>query len=162
MNNNNFPAHPILDEEYMKSIEKKYNKSLCRLFADRIKCNFLLQMKDYVCELLGNDLQKYFNFDFSDGKMITGTYDTIDYEICCYIVGIHCSNLVFLSDEERVAKENDCKYREQLGKDVIDNIKMREYAGVYFRKYPIVEGEHFIYSRCLTIYLLSAFESMRC
>lgn len=140
----------MIDNPFLQSfgkMQKEFDKALGHLFAGKIKANVLKDIKRRVQELLGEDIQKYFDFDLSTEKFVAGMDDaaTIDYEICRYIVGVHRSNLVFLSDSERVAKEKDTCYREQLVKDVIENIKLRPYAGVLFRKHPIMQGENFIY-----------------
>lgn len=97
--------------------------------------------------MLGQKIFKYFDFDISAEKLASGTVEvsTIDYEICKFIVGIHRSNLVFLSESERVLKEKNDEYRKKLIKDVIESIKLRPHAGKLFRKSPILQGENFIY-----------------
>lgn len=130
-----------------KELQKQFEKALGHIFAGKIKANFLLDIWRQVKEKIGCDLSKYFDFNVSDEKIVSGTDDsmTIDYEICRHIVGAHRSNLVFLSEAERVAKEKNSAYREQLVNDVIENIKLCPYAGVLFRKCPIMAGESFIY-----------------
>ena len=140
----------MIDNPFLQSLEKmqkEFDKALGHLFAGKIKANVLMDIKRRIQDSIGNDIHKYFDFDLSTEKMVAGLDDaaTIDYEICRHIVGVHRSNLVFLPDTERVAKEKDLNYREQLVQDVIKNIKLRPYAGVLFRKYPIIQGENFIY-----------------
>lgn len=140
----------MIDNPFLQSFEetqKQFDKALCHLFAGKIKANVLLDIKRRVQILLGDDIKKYFDFNLSAEKIVAGMDDaaTIDYEICRYIVGVHTSNLVFLSDSERVAKEKNPEYRERVINYVIEHIKLRPYAGVLFRKYPIMQGENFIF-----------------
>ncbi|MDE5553259.1 MAG: hypothetical protein K2I67_01785, partial [Malacoplasma sp.] len=122
---------------------------LCNLFSNKINVNFLMKIMYKVFQNIGNDITRYFDFDFylTSEKIISGLYDnfTLEYDICCYIVGIHRSNSIFLSTKEKKEKEHSDIYCEELINDVINNIKLRNYAGVYFRKYPILQGENFIY-----------------
>lgn len=140
----------MIDNPFLQSFEetkKEIDKALGHLFAGKIKANVLLDIKRRIQELIGGDIKKYFDFNLSTEKMVVGMDDaaTIDYEICRHIVGVHRSNLVFLSDSERVEKEKNLAYREQLINDTIENIKLRPYAGALFRKFPIIQGENFIY-----------------
>lgn len=140
----------MINNLFLQSFEemrKENDKALGHLFAGKIKANFLLDIKRRAQEQIGNDIQKYFDFSISTEKLISGMDDaaTIDYEICKYIIGVHRANLVFLSEEERLLKEKDSDYRKQLTETVVKHIKLRPYAGVLFRKYPIMQGENFIY-----------------
>lgn len=140
----------MIDNPFLKSFEetkREFDKALGHLFAGKIKANVLLDIKRRIQDQIGNDINKYFDFNLSTEKIVSGMDDaaTIDYEICRHVVGVHRSNLVFLPDSERATKEKNSEYREQLIKDTIDNIKLRPFAGVLFRKYPIVQGENFIY-----------------
>lgn len=140
----------MIDNPFLQSFEetkREFDKALGHLFAGKIKANVLLDIKRRIQDQIGNDINKYFDFNLSTEKIVSGMDDaaTIDYEICRHIVGVHRSNLVFLSDSERATKEKNSEYREQLIKDTIDNIKLRPFAGALFRKYPIVQGENFIY-----------------
>lgn len=138
-------SNPFLQS--LEAMRKESDKALGHLFAGKIKANFLLDIKRRVQELLGNDIQKYFDFSISTEKLVSGMDDvaTIDYELCRHIVGIHRANLVFLSEDERVLKEKNPEYRKELAETVLEHIKLRPYAGVLFRKYPIIQGENFIY-----------------
>ena len=139
----------MIDNPYFQSLEaekRKHERALCHLFAGKIKKTFLLKALHLVQETVGPNIQKYFDFNITLEKVVAGTNDigTINYEVCRYIVGIHRSNLVFLTDDERVAKEKDDNYCKQLVTDVIDYLKLRQYAGSLFRKNPILHGENFI------------------
>ena len=106
MNNN-----PFLQS--FEEMRKENDKALGHLFAGKIKASFLLDIKRKVQELIGNDIQKYFDFSISTEKLVSDMADaaTIDYEVCKHIVGAHRANLVFLSDEEKVLKEKSSEYR---------------------------------------------------
>jgi len=139
----------MINNPLMQSFEamkRESDKALCHLFAGRIKANFLMKILRRIQELVGANIQKYFDFRLTAEKIASGMDDvqTIDYEVCRYIVGTHRSNLVFLTEAERVAKEKDDAYCEQLANDVITNIKLRYHAGSFFRKMPIMCGESFI------------------
>lgn len=139
----------MIDNPYFQSLEaerREHERALCHLFAGKIKKTFLLKVLHSVQETVGPNIQKYFDFNITLEKTVAGTNDvgTINYEVCRYIVGIHRSNLVFLTEDERVAKEKDDDYCRQLVADVIDYLKLRQYAGSLFRKKPILRGENFI------------------
>lgn len=140
----------MINNLFLQSFEemrKENDKALGHLFAGKIKASFLLDIKRRVQEVIVNDIQKYFDFSISTEKFVSGMDDaaTIDYEVCKHIVGVHRANLVFLSDEERVSKEKSSEYRKQLAETVAEHIKLRPYASILFRKYPIMQGESFIY-----------------
>ena len=148
-----FNQNPFLlqmQEQMRQELErarKEDEKTLCHLFAGKIKANFLLSIKSKVIEIIGNDMPKYFDFNTNLAKMAMGVDDmmTMDYEICKIIVGIHRSNMVFVDDNTRRAKETNTDYCNQLVEDVIAHIKLRPFASAFFRKMQIIKGESFIY-----------------
>lgn len=148
-----FNQDPLIQQmqaEMLQRLEqarKENEKALCRLFAGKIKANFLLTIKSKVIKTIGNDMPKYFDFNSNMSKMVMGANDiaTMNYEICKIIVGIHRSNMIFVDDNSRRAKETNDNYCNQLVEDVISHIKLRPYASAFFRKMPIIEGESFIY-----------------
>ena len=127
-----------------KMIQKKIDEALRSLFAKSIKQNFLIRIKYEVLDLLGNTINSYFSSRIAPEDFAMNDF-LIEYEICKLIVGVHRSNLLFLTDEERAERENNTSYCEQLAKDVVTNVKLRDYAGALFRKGPLLQGESFIY-----------------
>ncbi len=148
-----FNQNPFLQQmqeqmrQELERARKENEKALCRLFAGKIKANFLLSIKSKVIETIGNDMPKYFDFNADLAKMAMGVDDmmTMDYEICKIIVGIHRSNMIFVDDNTRRVKETNDDYCSQLVENVITHIKLRPFASAFFRKMPIINGESFIY-----------------
>lgn len=131
----------------MEAMKNESNKALRNLFSKSIKGSFLIKIKERVMRAIAPSVLKYFDLNFSTEKLVSGTGDatTIDYEICRYIVGEHRSNSVFLTEEERVANERSEVYCDKLVKNVIEKIKLRRYAGMFFRRYPVTQGENFLF-----------------
>ena len=127
-----------------KILQEQIDKTLRSFFKEKIKQNFLIRMKYKVLDLLGNKADTYFTSRLAPEDFAMNEF-LIEYEICKLIVGVHRSNLIFLTDSEKVEKENSLSYCEQLAKDVIENIKLRDYAGAFFRKGSLLQGESFIY-----------------
>ncbi|MDE7405245.1 MAG: hypothetical protein K2M89_00015 [Clostridiales bacterium] len=125
-------------------VQKKIDEYLRSLFAKSIKQSFLIRMKYKALELLGDKVNTFFTAQRVPEDLALNEF-FIEYEICKLIVGVHRSNIVFLTDDEKAKKEKDSSYCEQLAKDVIANLKLRDYAGAFFRKSPLLSGESFIY-----------------
>lgn len=133
----------------IEKFNRETNEALGRIFSGKIKKSFLLKIKEKVKVVLYNndDISKYFDFNFSAEKLVSGNLDssTIDYEICKYIVGCHRANMIFVSNELRVNQEKNSQYIDVLVNNVVEHIKLRPFAGKFFRKQPIMRGENFIY-----------------
>lgn len=128
----------------MDSFIKEGDKTIRRIFGKYIKGNFLLEMKYLVFHTFP-ELIQYYDFQMNMEKVITGSYVAFEYDICKMIIGCHSSNTIFLSEDKRIKREKNSDYKKQLANQVINNIKLRRYGSLFFRKQPIVPGEFFIY-----------------
>lgn len=132
-----------------RQIEKfiqENDKALKQLFSGKIKGNFLINTKNKVVNAMGESIYKCYDLQMSLDKFIAQNMDTaVEYDICRHIVGIHRSNLIFLTDAERVALERNGDYQKELVDDVVDQVRLRRYGSYAFRKQPIMRGENFIY-----------------
>jgi len=123
---------------------KQRENALKRIFNKRIKQSFLIEILHRV-EEKWDIISSYFNMNFDNISMISGTGDYIHYEICRMIVGIHRSNCIFLKDDERRNKEKDESYKKELVVEVVNNIKLRSFSAVFFRKKSIIQGDEFAF-----------------
>lgn len=129
-----------------REVAEQYNDALARVFKGRIKGRFLIDIKDQVMKDLGRaNLMKYYDFCWSDERMITGIGEAAEYDICRMIVGIHRAYSIFLSDDEIRRNERSRRYRQQLVSETIEKIKLRFYGSVYFRKKALFYKEEFLY-----------------
>lgn len=144
MHNQNFTPIPYVPN--FKTIAKQNDKALKQLFKGRIKGNFLITIKKQVLQELGlENLLNYYDFHWSNERMITGIDEAAEYDICRMIVGIHRSHSIFLSDDERKANENNKNYQQQLISETIEKIKLRFLGSIYFRRKILFQGEEFLY-----------------
>ena len=129
-----------------KRFIKDTDKVLRDLFKGEIKGNFLIKIYHEVLNKLGIDeLKKYYSLILTMENSIVGNTSNPEFEICKYIVGLHKSNMIFVSDEEKMKKQNDIKYQNQLINEVIDHIKLNKYGASFFRKRQIFYGDRFLY-----------------
>lgn len=137
----NFPFIPDLEV-----IMEQNNNALKRMFQERIKGYFLINVKDQVIKALGFDnLTKYYDFRWSEEKLVTGIGGAAEYDICRIIVGIHKAKSIFLSKDEIRKNEKSNRYKKQLIVETIEKIRMRSYGSVYFRTMTLFRGEEFLY-----------------
>lgn len=130
----------------LKTVAEQNNEALKRVFKGRIKGGFLIDIRDQVMKDLGLDnLMRYYDFSWSDEKMITGIGEAAEYDICRMIVGIHRAHSIFLSNDEIRKNERSRRYKQQLVSETIEKIKLRFHGSVYFRKNALLSGEEFIY-----------------
>lgn len=130
----------------VRRLAEQNNDALQRVFAQRIHGWFLIDIKEQVMKALGlHDLTKYYDFYWSDMRMITGIGEAPEYDICRMIVGIHRAYSIFLTDDEIRRKEKSRKYKKQLVDETIEKIMLRLYGSVYFRKTILFQGEEFLY-----------------
>lgn len=113
MKEQNYIGLPFMPD--VRAIAEQNNVALERVFKGRIKGRFLIDIKDQVMKDLGlESLLKYYDFRWSDERMITGIGEAAEYDICRMIVGIHRAHSVFLSDDEIWKNERSRRYRQQL------------------------------------------------
>ena len=120
-------------------------KALRNIFKNQIKGNFLIDIYNRTLDRLGPSLFQYFDLQLTKERMVAGTTEKFEYEICKHIVGLHRSNLIFKTDDERADMEKCEAYKTQLVNEVIERIKLRHYGSIFFRPYPLTKGDQFIY-----------------
>lgn len=144
MKEQGFLGTPFMPD--LRAVAEQNNDALKRVFKGRIKGCFLIDIKDLVMKNLGlESLIKYYDFRWSDERMITGIGEAAEYDICRMIVGIHRAHSIFLSDDEIRKNERSRRYKQQLVSETIEKIKIRFYGSVYFRKNTLFHGEEFLY-----------------
>ena len=91
----------------LRAIIEQKDVALERVFKGRIKGRFLIDIKDQIMKDFGlKSLLKYYDFQWSDERMIMGIGEAAEYDICRMIVGVHRAHSIFLSgDEIRKTKE---------------------------------------------------------
>lgn len=136
---------PTLPKNVVEQIQRKNNRSLKDLFKNDIRGSFLIEMKYRVLNELGESFFTLYDFSWSDEHMVTGNGPEPEYDICKHIVGVHRSNTIFFTPEEKSKKEKDENYKLQLTKQVADQIRLRAYGSAYFRSKIITLGERFNY-----------------
>ena len=146
MENQRFTPLPFMDSHTIKNIAEQNNTALKLLFGEKIRKNFLIQIKDQVLKELGFDnLIKYYDFRWSDAEMVTGAGEAPEYDICRMVVGIHRAYSIFLTRQEVRDNERNDSYRRRLISETLEKIRFRRYAGSYFRKMTLFSGEEFLY-----------------
>jgi len=131
--------------EHIKENSKNRNRVFKKLFANEINGSFLISTKESVLEILGEEILKLYDFDFSEEKLWTGFDNVVDYEICKMIVGVHHAHNLFNSKEDIVSCEKDIDYKKMLVEQVMEKVRLRQYAAKLFRQNPLMQGERFIY-----------------
>lgn len=97
----------------LKVIAEQNNIALKSVFEGRIKGYFLIDVKERVMKALGlENLIKYYDFRWSDARMITGVGEAAEYDICRMIVGIHKAYSIFLSNNEIRKNEKSKRYKQ--------------------------------------------------
>ena len=86
MENQRFTPLPFMDPHTIKNIAEQNDTALKRIFGEKIRKNFLMQIKEQVLKKLGFDnLMKYYDFRWSDVEMVTGVGEAPEYDICRHI-----------------------------------------------------------------------------
>ena len=131
--------------EFAKSISDENNKTIKELFKDKIKGSFLIKIKSEVLNKMALDLFNYYPFQFDNKKILTGTDETPEYDICRIIVGVHRHHSIFLSEQEIRENQRNAAYQEQLVNEVIEKIRLRHFGSVFFRRKQLLLGDEFLY-----------------
>ncbi len=129
----------------LEEMKRQNDKALQHKFSGQIKGNFLTSMKEQVARRLGNDVHKYFDLRMTHENMIDNSYESVDYDICRHLVGIHRSNLIFETTETRKKYESNGDYQDVLISKALEQIKLRRYGSIHLRQHPILRGESFIF-----------------
>ena len=136
---------PTLPKNVVEQIQRKNNRSLKDLFKNDIRGSFLIEMKYRVLNELGESFFTLYDFSWSDEHMVTGNGPEPEYDICKHIVGVHRSNTIFFTPEEKSRIEKDENYKVKLTQQVAEQIFLRNYGSAYFRHKAIMLGERFNY-----------------
>ncbi len=146
MENQGFIPLPFMDPHTVKNIAEQNNTALKRIFGEKIRKNFLIQIKEQVLKELGfENLMRYYDFRWSDEEVVTGDGEAPEYDICRMIVGMHRAYSIFLSRQEVRENEKSDKYRKRLVSETLEKIRLRSYASTYFRRKTLFSGEEFLY-----------------
>lgn len=138
---------PLQPWKYLnfKDYEKDQDLALRNIFKQEIKPNFLIKIYHKVKDTLGLDLTRYYPLTLTMENTISGNSNIAEYDICKIIIGIHKSNMIFISENEERKKINNHEYEQKLISDVITHIKLRQYSSSYFRQKQIIHGDRFLY-----------------
>lgn len=131
--------------KFAKSISDENNKTIKELFKEKIKGSFLIKIKSEVLNKMAHDLFNYYPFQFDNKKILTGTDETPEYDICRIIVGVHRHHSIFLSEQEIRENQRNAAYQEQLVNEVIEKIRLRHFGSVFFRRKQLLLGDEFLY-----------------
>ena len=124
MNNSIIPPfNPMMFD--VNTINEKINSILKQLFKDKINRNFLIKIKNRVITKLSEKMFNYYPNMFNYSTVVTGTEETLEYDICRIIIGTHRHHSIFLSKEEIRNNEKSEIYQKQLVEEVIEKIKIR-------------------------------------
>lgn len=129
----------------INEITQETNKTLKQLFKDKINGSFLIKIKSNVINELRCQLLNYYNFIFNNIRMVTGTDETPEYDICRIIIGVHRHHSIFLNKEDIRSNEKSEQYQKQLVNETIEKIKLRRYASAFYRKKQLLAGDEFLY-----------------
>ena len=130
---------------FLEQIHNTNERTLKDMFRDEIRGSFLIDIKSKVETVIAPVMMKLYDFNFNEEKMITGADNCIEYEVCKAVIGAHHANTIFLTKEERSAKEKSQDYKEYITKQVAENILLRRYGAAFFRRIPVIQGERYIY-----------------
>ena len=134
--------------ESIRSIEemrRENNRALKRLFSGQIKQSFLIRVLEIVRKKYCFELFELFKINPSIESMITGQIETMDYDVCKHIVGIHKVRMIFVKPDERNCFQNNDAYVNGLVDEVMNALRLRFYGDVFFRKQQMTSGDNFIY-----------------
>ena len=131
--------------KFAKSISDENNKTIKELFKDKIKGSFLIKIKSEVLNKMALDLFNYYPFQFDNKKILTGTDETPEYDICRIIVGVHRHHSIFLSEQEIRENQKNTAYQKQIVNEVIEKIRLRHFGSVFFRRKQLILGDEFLY-----------------
>lgn len=132
--------------DFIKVMNKmviEQERAIKKIFSKHIKGSFLIDMKRII-QTTYLDVYNYYRFGISPETLVTGSDNTIDFDISRAIVGCHSSNTIFLTDNERVSLERSSEYKKELAEQVAQNIRLRQCGSQFFKTYPILQGELFL------------------
>ena len=119
--------------QQMKIFEEQVKNNLKKIFCNEIKPSFLIEVLYKIKTYMGSKLYSFDDISLNSEDFLRGGKGVIEYEICKMIIGIHKSNTIFLSESERIKIERSEEYKKKLTEAVSNDIRLRNYAAVYFR-----------------------------
>ena len=128
-----------------KSITEENNKTLRDLFKNKINGSFLIKVKSEVINKIGPELFYFYPIKFDNTRIMTGTDETPEYDICRIIVGTHRHHSIFLSEQEIRNNQKSVDYQNRLISEVIEKIRLRQFGSAFFRKKQLLLGDEFLY-----------------
>ncbi len=131
--------------KFAKLISDENNKTIKELFKDKINGSFLIKIKSEVFNKMALDLFNCYPFQFDNKKILTGTDETPEYDICRIIVGVHRHHSIFLSEQEIRENQKNTAYQKQIVNEVIEKIRLRHFGSVFFRRKQLLLGDEFLY-----------------
>lgn len=144
--NSNGLINPSSDPiQIAKAICENNDKTFRELFKGKINGSFLINVKSKIINRLGINLFTYYPVQFDNSKIMTGTDETPEYDICRMIVGVHRHHSIFLTEEEIRNNQKSAEYQEQIANEVIEKIKLRPFGSMFFRRTQLFSGDEFLY-----------------
>ena len=131
--------------KFAKSITENNNKTLKEVFKNKINGSFLIKIKSEVMNKIPLELFNYYPFYFDDKKVLTGTDETPEYDICRMIVGVHQHHSIFLTEQQIRENQRNTAYQEQIVNEVIEKIRIRQFGSAFFRKKLLHNGDEYLY-----------------
>lgn len=128
-----------------REVQKETDKILKNLFKDKVNGGFLIKIKTMIFEKMNLNLLNYYQLNCNGTQIVTGRDETIEYDICRIIIGVHKHNSIFLTKEEIRNNEKDNNYQQKIVDEVIEKIKFRQYGSKFFRRNQLLLGDEFLY-----------------
>ena len=131
--------------ETLQEVDKRIYLEIKKYYCNKIKISFLNNIyrtiKSQTC--LFEDLFKYYGD--AVGNLFYNSHLIISFDICNHIVGVHNYNTILLDEYKRAQLQNDNIYKEKLIKQVLMQIKMRDYGSMFFENKKILGVENFLF-----------------
>lgn len=144
--NSNSSSNPYFDPlQIAKAICENNDKTFRELFKEKINGSFLIKLKSKIISQLGVNLFTYYPVQLNNSKIMTGTDEAPEYDICRMIVGVHCHHSIFLTEEEIRNNQKSAEYQEQIVNEVIEKIQLRPFGSMFFRRTQLFSGDEFLY-----------------
>lgn len=131
--------------ENLNTINKFINSEIKKLFKGKIQPGFLIKIFSIIYKKLGPVFSNYYQTNFNGASLITGINEAPILDICNLIIGTHRHYSIFLDEDEIYLNQRSEEYQEKIASEVIEKIRLRKYASVYFRRFPLHTGEQFLY-----------------
>ena len=154
MNNifgNNNPFKDYLEKEQDKMFqlqEKEEIEALKKYFKDKIKISFMFKVLKQIKKMTNDykDILKYYPGYFRIDPISTLlSLENIDLDLCNHITGVHSFNMLLTEEHERGAKQQSQKYIEEVANTVLEQVKVRQFGSMKFRRRKVFGNEDFFY-----------------